>query len=282
MHHRWVAVLGAVLAVVFIVAAPLTAQRGSDTEPAGPAPRFPDGHMRLGPLPGEAGLWVPIDARLSVSDDGSARGPRAGPDAPRFPNLLYSEVPFKPWARAVLDYRLQNPFEPHARCKPSGGARQPLTPYGIELFEVRELQRAYLMDLGGPHTYRVIYMDGREHPDNLTPSYYGHSIGWWEDETFVVDTIGFNERFWIDREGMPHTEQLHTIERYERIDAESMLYTITVDDPGAYTEEWTGGFYMRWSADEELFEYVCQDNNFANVLMIGNEESVDRNSIIIP
>ena len=224
------------------------AQRGRrPSETAEPAPRFPDGHLRLGPTPGEAGLWVPIDARLSVSDDGSARGPRAGPNAPRYPNLLYSEVPFKPWARAVLDYRLQNPFEPHARCKPSGGARQPLTPYGIELFEIRELQRAYLMDLGGPHTYRIIYMDGREHPAGLTPSYYGHSIGWWEDETFVVDTIGFNERFWIDREGMPHTEQLHTIERYERIDAESMLYTITVDDPGAYTEEWTGGFYMRWS-----------------------------------
>ena len=282
MHHRSVVVVGAALALAFIVAAPLTGQRGGEVGPAEPAPRFPDGHMRLGPAPGEAGLWVPIDARLSVSDDGSARGPRAGPNAPRYPNFLYSEVPFKPWARAILDYRLQNPFEPHARCKPSGGARQPLTPYGIELFEIRELQRAYLMDLGGPHTYRIIYMDGREHPAYLTPSYYGHSIGWWEDETFVVDTIGFNERFWIDREGMPHTEQLHTIERYERIDAESMLYTITVDDPGAYTEEWTGGFYMRWSAGEELFEYVCQDNNFANVLMIGNEESVDRTSIIIP
>ena len=282
MHHRSVVVPCAVLALAFTAAAPLTAQRGGDRETAEPAPRFPDGHLRLGSAPGEAGLWVPIDARLSVADDGSARGPRAGPNALRYPNLLYSEVPFKPWARAVLHYRLQNPFEPHARCKPSGGARQPLTPYGIELFEIRELQRAYLMDLGGPHTYRIIYMDGREHPAYLTPSYYGHSIGWWEDETFVVDTIGFNERFWIDREGMPHTEQLHTIERYERIDAESMLYTITVDDPGAYTEEWTGGFYMRWSAGEELFEYVCQDNNFANVLMIGNEESVDRTSIIIP
>jgi len=81
---------------------------------------------------------------------------------------------------------------------------------------------------------------------------------------------------------MPHTEALHTIERYERESADRMLYTITVDDPGAYTGEWTGGFYLEWSPGEELFEYVCQDNNFANVLMIGNEESVDRTTIIVP
>jgi hypothetical protein len=191
-------------------------------------------------------------------------------------------VPFQPWARALLDYRLANPFEPHARCKPSGGARQPLTPYGIELFEIPELQRAYLMDLGGPHTYREIYMDGRPHPEDMTPSYYGHSVGHWEGDTLVIDSVGYNKRFWMDREGMPHTEQLHLIERFERTDANSMLYEVTVDDPGAYADTWTGGFYMRWGAGTELFEYICQDNNFASILMIGNEESVDRNSVIIP
>ena len=284
MQHRFTWVLVAILTSLFILLEPASAQRGGRGQqaPAGPAPRFPDGHISLGPPPGEAGLWLPIDARLSVADNGPGRGPGAGPNAPRYPNLKYSEVPFQPWARALLDYRLANPFEPHARCKPSGGARQPLTPYGIELVEIPELQRAYLMDLGGPHTYREIYMDGRPHPEDMTPTYYGHSVGHWEGDTLVIDSVGYNERFWMDREGMPHTERLHLIERFTRTDANSMLYEVTVDDPGAYTDTWKGGFYMRWGSGDELFEYICQDNNFASVLMIGNEESVDRSSVIIP
>ena len=253
-------------------------QRGQQ-EPEGPAPRWPDGHISLGPPPGESGLWLPIDARLSRPDSGPGRGPGGSPS---YPNLRYSEVPFQPWARALLDYRLENPFEPHAVCKPSGGARQPITPYGIEIVESPELERIFIFDLGGPQSYRIIYMDGRPHPDNLAPSYYGHSIGRWEGDALVVDTIGFNERFWMDREGMPHTEQLHFVERFTRTSDRMLTYEVTVDDPGAYTEVWSGGFYMRWSPGEELFEYVCQDNNFAAELMIGAETEVDRNSPIIP
>ena len=145
-----------------------------------------------------------------------------------------------------------------------------------------ELERVYIFDVGGPQSYRVIFMDGRPHPDDLTPSYYGHSVGHWEDDTLVVDTIGFNERFWIDREGMPHTEELHFVERFSRTSDQMLTYEVTVDDPGAYTDVWSGGFYMRWSAGEELFEYVCQDNNLASGLMIGQEVSVDRNSVIVP
>jgi hypothetical protein len=89
-----------------------------------------------------------------------------------------------------------------------GGPRQWLTPYGAEFLELPELKLAYIFDIGGPHTYRTIYLDGRTHPANLAPSYYGHSIGWWEGDTLVVDTIGFNEGFWIDRGQLPHTDQL--------------------------------------------------------------------------
>ena len=70
-------------------------------------------------------------------------------------------------------------------------------------------------------------MDGRSHPATLSPSYYGHSIGWWEGDTLVVDTIGFNEGFWLDRRGSPHTEQLHTVERFTRKDEANMQYEVT-------------------------------------------------------
>ena len=70
-------------------------------------------------------------------------------------------MPFQPWARAVFDDRQKHEFEPHTRCKPSGVARQFLTPYGVEFVELPELQRVYIFDIGGPHTFRTIYMDGR-------------------------------------------------------------------------------------------------------------------------
>ena len=125
-------------------------------------------------------------------------------------------------------------------------------------------------------------MDGRAHPENPVPSYYGHSIGHWEGNTLAVDTVGFNERFWMEREGLPHTERLRFLERFTRTDMDTMKYEVTIDDPGAYTAPWTGGFYMGWQANSELFEYICQDNNFASDLMVGAEPAGDGNSRIAP
>jgi hypothetical protein len=261
--------------------------RGRSQGPAKPTPRGADGRPILGPPPGELGVWLPGAGTFADPDTprrggapfpGGFTGDAAG--APKKPKL--SEVPFQPWARALYDYRQQTQFEPHTRCKPSGGARQFLTPYGVEFVDMPELKRIFIMDIGGPHSYRIIYMDGRQHPKDLTPSYYGHSIGHWEGDTLAVDTVGFNERFWMDRQGSPHTEQLRFIERFTRLDMNTMKYEITIDDPGAYTATWNTGFTLRWSPGQELFEYVCQDNNYAPELMLGAETSVDRSSRIVP
>src|SRR5262245_61798486 len=226
-------------------------QRGP-RRPAGPSrptPRWTDGRVNLGPLPGEAGVWLPGEGGI--------------PGEPWPPRTM--ELPFQPWARELYAYRRANQFEPHTRCKPSGGPRQFLTPYGVEFVDLPELQRIFIMDIGGPHTYRIIYMDGRPHPKNLDPSYYGHSVGHWEGDTLVVDTIGFNENFWMSR-GLPHTERLHMIEKFTRTDFDTTKYEVTVDDPGAYTATWTAGFSLRWDQGLELFEYICQENNFASEL----------------
>jgi hypothetical protein len=161
-------------------------------------------------------------------------------------------------------------------------ARQFLTPYGVEFVEMPELQRIYVFDIGGPHTYRTIYMDGRKHPDPPSPSYYGHSVGRWEGDTLVVETTGFNEDFWLDRRGLPHTEKLRTIERFTRPDANTIRYDATIDDPGAYTGQCTGGFTMRWNSGQELFEYVCQQANYASELMVGDRDKVDRTTAHVP
>jgi len=95
---------------------------------------------------------------------------------------------------------------------------------------------------------------------SLDPSWYGHSIGRWEGDTLVVDTVGFNDRFWFDFKGHPHTDKLHTIERYTRTNQGTLVVQTTVDDLGAYTRPFTVTFTARLRPGEELMEY-CNENN---------------------
>jgi hypothetical protein len=218
--------------------------------------------MLGGATPSEKGVWQP--------------GPVVGNP------LGMDNIPYQPWARAMAADRDANELEPHTRCKASGAVRQFLTPYGVEIVELPEAQRAYIFDIGGPHTFRTIYTDGRSHPKNVTPTYYGHSIGWWDGDTFVVDTVGYNEAFWMDRGRLPHTSALHTVEKFTRTAFNTMRYEYTVDDTGAYTAPFTGAMNLRWEAGTELFEYQCQQANYAHELMVGEFEKVDRTSFIVP
>jgi hypothetical protein len=264
-----------------------------------PAPRTADGHIVLGNTATRKGVWVGGNLGFCNSNrvagpaslnPGAAAGRGAGPGGPagaaggRGGGAAgpCTPVPYMDWTLAMSDDRRRNELEPHTRCKPSGGPRQWLTPYGAEFVELPELKLAYIFDIGGPHTYRTIYMDGRSHSRTLTPSYYGHSIGWWEGDTLVVDTIGFNEGFWIDRGQLPHTEQLHLLEKYTRTSMGAMRYELTIDDPGAYTKRFTGTSNLRWEDGTELFEYVCQQANQAYTLMVGEGTSVDRTTLIVP
>jgi len=233
--------------------------------PPAPTPRDASGKVILGgEVVGKNGVWTPGIGILE-------------------PAAKLEDVHFQPWSKALYDERQKHELEPHARCKASGTARQFMTPYGVEFTELPELKRIMIFDIGGPHTFRTIYMDGRSHPENLSPTNYGHSIGWWEGDTLVVDSVGFNEEFWLDRRGLPHTEQLHTIERFTRINKAAIDYKITVDDPGAYTAPYTGGFNLRYNENQELFEYVCQQANYAHELMVGGESrKVSRSSPIVP
>ena len=231
--------------------------------PALPAPRTATGRVLLsGATPSDKGLWLPAGGVVTT---------------PITPN-----IPFQAWAAALYKDRVAHRLEPHARCKASGVVRQFQTPYGIEFVELPDVKRVYIFDVGGPHTFRTVYLDGRSHPDTLFPSYYGHSIGWWEDDTLVIDTTGFNESFWLDRMGVPHTERLHTIERLTRINAASLQYEMTIEDPNVYTAPWKARFDMRWEQGTELFEYICQEANYAHDLMVGTLQSVDRTTPIIP
>ena len=231
--------------------------------PPVPPPRRSDGRVLLGgATPAEKGLWLPAGPVVLT------------PIAP--------DIPFQPWAAALYQDRVGHRLEPHARCKASGVVRQFQTPYGVEFVELPELQRIYIFDVGGPHTFRIVYMDGRSHPPRLAPGYYGHSIGSWDGDTLVIDTVGFNEGFWLDRMGVPHTEALHTVERLTRTAAGSLQYEMRIADPNVYTAPWSARFDMRWENGTELFEYICQEANYAHDLMVGTLSSVDRTTPIVP
>ncbi len=233
---------------------------GRGAAPQTPAPRNAQGRVILG----GKGVFTPSGFGITT------------------PLLAKDKTPYQPWAAALYEFRQTNELEPHTRCKPSGFSRQFMTPYGVEFVELPEIQRIFIFDIGGPHTFRTIYMDGRTHPAKLLPTYYGHSIGHWEGDTLVVDTVGYNETFWMDRRGMPHTEQLHTVEKFTRTSVQQIRYEVTVEDPGAYTAPWSSGMTLGWNDGDELFEYICQQSNYAGELMVGELNSVDRSSPIVP
>ena len=257
-----------------------TVSVAAQTPPAArPAPRWPDGTINLGAVPGERGMWD--GAEPLVTNPRNYEQPRGKPR----PGLIdLSTVPIQKWAHALLDVRHARFLadEPYTRCKPSGAARAVGTAYGVEFLNRPGTGRILLFLTGGAHTFRVIYTDGRSHPRRVEPSYFGHSIGWWEGDTLVVDTVGYNEAAWIERWGMPHTSQLRTVERITRLDFSTMRYEITIDDPGAYTAPWTTGYMKQWNPQMELFEYICQENNYGPQMMIGVEGGEARTSRIAP
>ena len=239
---------------------------GRGNAPSLPAPRWPDGRINLGAPAGEKGVWERRNEHL-VTNPNSYQAP-----ATRSARVHIDQVPLQPWAKALTDDRHRSALasEPYTRCKPSGGPRQMMSPYGVEFVDLPELRRIYVFNVANALTYRTIYMDGREHPKTLTPSHLGHSVGRWEGDTLVIDTVGFNEDFWMNRDALPHTSQLHLTERLTRTNFDTLNYEVTIDDPGAYTAPWTSGYTLGWQKDNELFEYQCQQNNLSPESMAGD------------
>jgi hypothetical protein len=251
--------------VLAALAAALACQPVLAADAAEPAPRKPDGGMYISWAPGEAhGIWV-MDYRTGV------------------PTFNVDAVRFRPWAKGLFDARQKHDLEPHARCKASGAIRQLLTPYGVEILEIEPLKKLYIFDIGGPHTYREIFMDGRSHPTDFEPTNYGHSIGWWQGDTLVIDSVGYNTDFWFERMGLPHTENVHVVEYYTRESKDRMSYRFVMTDPDVYEAPVEGNAKLNFREGEELFEFMCQQSNYAPELMVNqNIQAIGRSSPIIP
>jgi hypothetical protein len=231
---------------------------------AAPAPRWPDGQVRLGPAPGQKGYWMASGTAALV--DSTAANVRMN-DEGLLANIADADrvAPMLPWAKAVylLRQRTLLKDDPLARCMPPGGPRQFQMPNGVQFIEQRELGRVLVLMGGGNRNWRVIYTDGRPQGQaaEVVLTYYGTSVGRWEKDALVVDSIGYNERFWFANGGLPHTEALHLTERFSRPDLNTLKYEVTVDDPRTYTRPWTGGWTLQWMAGEDIEEYFCEEGN---------------------
>jgi hypothetical protein len=199
----------------------------------GQVPRLADGHPDLG---GD-GVWLPAH----VADLGSN-----------------SDVRFQPWAKLKFqeNYAMQR-NDLDLRCLPPGVPRITLMARPFEI--VQTPNRILFVYEGGAHVFRQVWVDGRAHPKDPNPNWLGHSIGHWEGDALVVDSVGFNDRTWLDDAGHPHTEQLHVIEKYSRTGPLTMKYDVAIDDPGAYTQSWTSSNTLSFRPGERLAEDICLD-----------------------
>jgi hypothetical protein len=156
---------------------------------------------------------------------------------------------------------------PWARCLPAG---LPL----IETSGVtyRIVQTPSLMAILYEETASVprpIFLDGRELPKDPNPSWLGYSVGKWDGDTLVVDTIGFNDRTWLDIGGHPHSEALRITERFRRVDFGHLELSITIDDPKTFTKPFTVVKHPKLRADYDMLEYVCNENERDSGHMVG-------------
>jgi hypothetical protein len=266
-YRRYVLVA---LAVVYVSSLVVEGQQPASGPPE-PTPRLADGTPNLGRVPGEKGVWnVPYIQNMADRASGRGAGPAGsggggGNVGGRGGSRSEPHIPFLPWAAAVYDYNSANvsKYDPEGYCLPPGGPRMMATPYPMEILQLPEQRRIFLVFEGATHIWREIHMDGRPHPvgDALNPTYLGHSVGRWDGDTLVVDVVGFNEGTWLDYYGHPHTDLLHVIERISRPNRDTLNYEALIDDPGAYTRSWTVSWNLSWNPTGELAEYICQENN---------------------
>jgi len=171
----------------------------------------------------------------------------------------YPEQPaLLPWAAKALQERLGNNLKdaPHTQCLPQGiPTPASIGPFMAKLVQTPALLVVLFEDTGG---FRQVFMDGRPHPPDPDPSWIGHSIGKWDGDMLVVDTIGYNEQSWIGI--YPHSEMLHITERIRRPDFGHLDIRMTLDDPGAFSTPWHQTLNWELLPAEEVVAYVCENN----------------------
>ena len=224
--------------------------------PSAGLPRTPDGKPNLGAAtpktsdgkPDLSGIWIPAESS-HFTDLAS--------------DLKPEEPPYQQWAKALAEERQSgvHKADPLAQCMPPGVPR--VETHGGHPFKILQMPREVVMlyETSTNDVFREVFTDGRPLPQDPQPSWKGYSVGKWEGDTLVIDSIGFNSRGWLDTAmGRPQTEALHVIERFRRTNVGKMEIGITIDDPKAYTKPWNAKINLRLVPDTELIETICENS----------------------
>ena len=229
-----------------------------------------------------------VSAQSATSTDLTGVWTNNPPENTRaFQNYSFSIDPPKmtDWGQAAFNANKPNRGEravpvadsddPVYDCFPPGTPRIYFHPFPMEI--VQSADRV-LMIFEYDHLIRQVYTDGRDHRSDLAPSWMGDSTGHWEGDTLVVETVNFNEKSWLDRRGVPHSEGLRVIERIRVNDDGQLQIDITMDDPVALVEPWIGQRFYR-KTDWNIEEFVCMDNvnfeSFENSVLEYEGEAAD-------
>jgi hypothetical protein len=209
-----------------------------------------------------AAIWLFAFAALPIlaqSSDLSGVWAAAGYTSNIAKDMKPGELPMTPWAEALYKQRQAShgKDDPDARCLPTGVPRRDPDPFKI----IQTPTLVLILFEGNVHSYRQIFTDGRSHPKNLDKNWWGDSVGHWEGNTLVVDTVGLNDKTWLDLDGHPHSDQLHVTERYTRLDRDRLSIQFTLDDPIAYTHPWSVTELSLSLPNREIHEYICSENN---------------------
>ena len=192
--------------------------------------------------------------------------PRTADGKPDFSGVWFAQRPVDPgkpeplpWVEALLRERAANNSKdaPGAHCLTRG-----VTAAGA-LFPYKLIQTPTLLVMlfeDDIPSHRQVFLDGRGHPKDPDPSWMGHSIGRWDGDALIIDTVGFNDRSWLDPQGHPHTEKMRVTERLRRPDLGHLEIEFTIDDPGAYKKPWTIKRVADLDPGDEVGEYVCENN----------------------
>ena len=196
------------------------------------------------------------------------RTPNSGIQAYRGAGANDPIPPMTPWGQAKFNAarpgfgpRTVPPTQendPIIKCDPQGFPRS-LTLENPEPMEIIQIPGRVLQFVEWNHVWRTIWTDGRTLPKDVGPTWYGYSVGKWEGDTFVVDTIGLDERTWLDPFGDPHSEELHVQERYRRVDYNTLEFSMVIDDPKTYTKPWfmVNKRLLKLKPNYELQEAIC-------------------------
>jgi len=233
-NHR-VARFVASFATAACLCAPLPA--GAQTK-AWAMPRLSNGKPDLN------GVWERPYVPDMTKDGASQKGAGAIPFTPEYAQI------FKDYDPAKFDYT--------GRCLPQGLTRSMNSPFPIRLVETNDL---IVVLYEAWNVFEIVHTDGRPHPKDPDPLWFGNSVGKWDGDTLVVDTIGFNDKTNMDTVGHPHSDAMHTVERFTRTDEKHIAYEITIEDPKAFTRPWKNSRVFTLRPDWEIMEYSCEENN---------------------